>query len=54
MGKVKMFCPNCDRPLTRYDVRCPVCRHKLMWLYIIVAMLAFAGATCAMLLLESF
>jgi hypothetical protein len=53
MGKIKMLCPNCERPLTRYDVRCPVCQHKLMWLYIIIVLLAFAGVTCVMLLLES-
>ena len=54
MGKAKIICPNCERPLTRYDVQCPVCHHKLVWLYIIIALLVFAAATCAILLLESF
>lgn len=53
MGKAKRRCPNCERPLTLWDLRCPVCHHKLVWLYVVIALLTFAAATIAVFLLES-
>jgi hypothetical protein len=53
MGKAKMRCPNCERPLTFWDLRCGVCHHKLIWLYVIITILTFAAATGVVLLLES-
>ena len=53
MGKAKMRCPNCERPLTLWDLRCAVCHHKLIWLYVVITLLTFGCATGVILLLES-
>lgn len=53
MGKAKKRCPNCERPVSLWDLRCAVCHHKLIGLYVITFLLTFAAATFAILLVES-
>jgi hypothetical protein len=51
MGKTKMRCPNCDRPLTLWDLQCAVCHHKLIWLYVITTLLTLAALTVVVVFL---
>ncbi len=49
----KLDCPNCHRPVRPADMRCRVCRHKLICWYVIITILAITGLAGCIQLLEA-
>jgi hypothetical protein len=53
MEKAKRKCPNCERKVSLWNLRCAVCHHKLIGLYVMFSLLALAAITCSALLIDA-
>jgi hypothetical protein len=53
MKKAKRRCPNCERSVSLWNLRCGVCHYKLTAMYVLIALLVLAAATGIALVMDS-